>query len=162
MQAARAEEGPRKKKTRSDCEPKKLVELDLALDNDVPLDALITRRQQFFNEVSRLRMDIISRDNPHETVSFVEEDVMKITNFLFTDVMGAVAYNRAADIVNFYCTRQHDENKLVESRGAEITDQANCPAALRKFCSSFIELKKQEVVNSNYADFVKQTMSIEV
>lgn len=156
-----SEGAPRKKRVKREREPTQLVELELGLDERVPVTTLVSRRDDFCAQVLQLRMEI-TRDLIPETASFSELQAIQVTNFFFTDVMGLAAYNRAADIVNFYRTKGQSADVRVAARASSLADQDTYPAAVRAFYSSFAEWKKEDATNINYTGFLKHVASIKM
>lgn len=138
-----------------------LVELELGLDERVLVTTLVSRRDDFRAQVLQLRMEI-TRDLIPETASFSELEAIQVTNFFFTDVMGLAAYNRAADIVNFYQAKGQSADVRVAARASSLADQNTYPAAVRAFYSSFAEWKKEDATNINYTGFLKHVASIKM
>jgi len=152
---------PRKKRVKREREPKQLVELELDLDEGVPVPTLVSRRDDFRAQVLQLRIQI-TRDLIPETTSFSKLEAIQVTNFFFTEVMGLAAYNRAADIVNFYRSHRQSVDVQVVARAACLADVKTLPDAVRAFYSSFAEWKKEDLTNPSYTDFLKHVTSIKM
>lgn len=159
--AGESDGAPRKKRVKREREPKQLVELELGLNEGVPVPTLVSRRDAFRAQVLELRIHI-TRDLIPETTSFSELEAIQVTNFFFTEVMGLAAYNRAADIVNFYRSHRQGADVQVAARASSLSEVKRLPDAVRAFYSSFAEWKKEDLTNLSYKDFLKHVASIKM
>lgn len=144
-------------------ESKELVELELALDEQVAVTDLVSRRDDFYNRLLQLEVQH-TRDFSTETVSFTAEEAITITNFFFSDVMGTQAYNRVAEIINFY-TRKDDIgiDTQAAARASVLAKDANVPLAIREFYSTFSDIKRGQtyhIKDISYAGFLKHNARI--
>jgi hypothetical protein len=67
-----------------------VIKLDLS--TDVPMQSLVERRAEFINGISSIEVKIRGK-----TSRLSPDQIPKITNLVFTDILGRRAYQRLVD-----------------------------------------------------------------
>jgi len=154
-------EAPRRKRVKKDREPRQLVDLSLDLTEKIPVPTLVDRRNDFHQQLLDMVLPI-TRDRIKENVRFSTLEAVQVTNFLFEDIVGRAAYNRAAEIVNFYRSHRQSPDLVAAARATVLADTTTVPDAVRAFCHSFAERKKDNLTNPSYKDFLKHNAGIKM
>ena len=108
----------------------KLHQLVLPLTDQIDAQALAKMRRRFFSRVQDLKTNISTDRTQQPEVMFTPKEVVQITNYFFSDMLGVKALKRLSKLAQYYSGQ---EDTSLSLRARLLAEDSNTPHMLRAY-----------------------------